>query len=44
MQVEVRKSTPKPWQAWGLTARYVIVQLAQAVPTALLLWLSYVHH
>lgn len=34
-------STPEVWQSWGSTLRYVIFCLAQATPTGLLVWLTY---
>jgi len=40
----VGASTPEPWQSWAMTVRYVIVQLAQAIPPVLLLWLAYILH
>jgi hypothetical protein len=37
-------SIQQPWQSWGSTARYLIVRLAQAVPTGLCVWLAYLRH
>lgn len=37
-------TTPEPWQAWGSTLRYAIYRLAQATPTALLLWETCIRH
>jgi hypothetical protein len=34
----------KPWQSWGTTIRYLITRVAQAVPTAMLVWLAHLHH
>jgi hypothetical protein len=36
--------TPEPWQTWGSTLRYLIYRLAQATPTALLLWETCIRH
>jgi hypothetical protein len=38
------KGRPEPWQSWPYTARYLLVQFAQAVPDLLLLWLAVVRH
>lgn len=37
-------TTPEPWQTWGSTLRYAIYRLAQATPTALLLWETCIRH
>ena len=42
VQVDEHKSTSKPWQSWGSTTRYLIVQLANAIPSGLLIWLTYI--
>lgn len=31
----------EPWHAWGSTVRFVIICLAQAMPTTALVWLAY---
>jgi hypothetical protein len=36
-------NTSQPWWSWQLTARYLIVQLAQSVPSGMLVWLAYAH-
>jgi hypothetical protein len=35
-------AAPEAWRSWGLAVRYLIVRLADAVPCALLVWLTYV--
>ena len=37
-------TTPEPWQTWGSTLRYAIYCLAQATPTALVLWETCIRH
>ena len=44
VQVHEHKATSTPWQSWGSTTRYLIVQLAHAIPTGLLIWLMYIRH
>jgi hypothetical protein len=44
MQCREHKGRPKPWQSWPLTMRYLLVELAQAVPNLVLVWLAIVHH
>jgi len=35
------KGTPEPWQAWGTTARYLIIRLGSALPgIVVLVWLA----
>jgi len=43
-QADQSETTPEPhwWQSWGTTLRYVIGSLAQAVPSALILWQAWV--
>jgi hypothetical protein len=41
---ELHTTKHEPWESWGTTARYVIVRLAQTMPTALLVWQAFVHH
>lgn len=36
--------TPEPWQTWGSALRYLIYRIAQATPTALLLWATCIRH
>lgn len=43
VRLEKRKSSPKPWQSWALTTRYLIVKLARTIPTAIVMWLTYMH-
>jgi hypothetical protein len=43
-QVDTHEGAPKVWQSWASVARYVIVQLASAIPIGLLVWLAYVQH
>ena len=43
-QANRHNTTPEPWQTWGDVTRYLIYQLAQATPTALLLWETFVRH
>jgi hypothetical protein len=33
-----------PWQSWPSTVRYLLVQVAHAVPNLVLVWLAFVHH
>jgi hypothetical protein len=40
-QVDEHEDAPKECQTWGSVARYVIMQLAQAIPYALLVWQAY---
>jgi hypothetical protein len=40
---EIRPRTPPPWTSWGATVRYVVMRVAQAVPTGALIWLTYLH-
>jgi hypothetical protein len=32
------------WQSWASTVRYLVVQVAQAVPNLVLIWLALAHH
>jgi hypothetical protein len=34
----------EPWQSWGAVLRYVVFRLAQAIPTAALVWQVCGHH
>jgi hypothetical protein len=43
MRCSEHNNASEPWQSWPLTARYLLVRLAQAVPSAVLLWLAYAH-
>ena len=38
-----RGSTPKPWQSWGWTVRYLVVCMAQAALNVVFVWLVYAH-
>ena len=40
-QVDEHADAPSGSQTWGSTAQYVIMQLARAIPYALLVWLAY---
>jgi hypothetical protein len=33
-----------PWQSWSSTSRYVIIQLAQALPTLAVIWQAFARH
>jgi hypothetical protein len=44
VQRDESKSKAELRRSWDSTARYLLVQLAQAVPTAVCLRLAYVHH
>jgi hypothetical protein len=44
LQADEHRTTPEPWQSWGATVRYLIVRIAQAAPSALLVWQAYVRH
>jgi hypothetical protein len=37
-------TVPEPWQAWGTTARYVIIRLALIVPSIVFAWLVFGFH
>ncbi len=39
--VDERTNTPQPWQSWDTTVRCLILRLAQAAPSALLVWQAY---
>jgi len=43
-QVDEHEDVPKECQSWGSVARYVIMQLARAVPYALMVWQAYIRH
>jgi hypothetical protein len=43
-QVDERKDTPKECQTWRSVARYVIMQLARAIPYVPLIWQAYLRH
>jgi hypothetical protein len=43
-QFNQREGSPLPWQSWGSTVRYLIVRIAQGLPSAVLVWLAYVRH
>jgi hypothetical protein len=34
----------EPWRSWPTTVRYLVVRLAQATPSGVLVWLAYLHH
>jgi hypothetical protein len=40
-QVEEHEDLPKECQSWRWVAQYVIMQLARAIPYALLVWQAY---
>jgi hypothetical protein len=41
-QVDEHEDVPKESQSWGSVAQYVIMQLARAVPPALMVWQAYI--
>ena len=41
-QVDEHENVQKESRSWGSVARYVIVQLARAVPYALMVWQAYI--
>ena len=44
VQRKERKGKSEPWQSWPSTVRYLLVQVAQAVPNLILVWLAFAHH
>jgi hypothetical protein len=44
VQAAEHTSTSEPWESWGCATRYLIVRIAQAAPSALLVWQAYAHH
>jgi len=44
VQVDVSTDQQEPWQSWSVTLRCLILRLAEAAPSALLVWQAYVRH
>jgi hypothetical protein len=43
-QCEERRDRMQPWQTWPWTVRYLVVQIAQAIPGGALICLAYILH
>ena len=42
MQRKANNVRPVPWQSWPLVERFFLVQVAQALPNLVLVWLAIV--